>query len=166
MGEARVTRGDYLLSLVFLASLGLLLLNDFLLKPYYPSSLSGILSDLAGMVFFPIFFVAIAEFIAVILPKSPLATPRWFYVATALVAFLLVSVKFTDLGQEAYRALVAPLMDTPVAGLTVGGGGAVSDPWDLLALFLSPLPVLVGLRYRRQRSTALDSEDGAPEATG
>jgi len=166
VGETKVTRGDYLLSPVFLASLGLLLLNDFLLKPYYPSPVSGILSDLAGMVFFPIFFVAISEFVAVFLPKSPLATPRWFYMATALVAFLLVAVKFTDIGQEAYRALVAPLMDTPVAGFTVGGGGAVSDPWDLLALLLSPIPILVGLRYRKRRSTVLDSEDGAPEAAG
>lgn len=157
------TRGDYLLSPVFLTSLGILLVNDFLLKPNYPSPLSGILSDLAGMVFFPIFFVAVVEFLAVLLPGRPFARPRWFWIATAVIAFLLVVVKFTDVGQEMYRALVAPLMNTPIAGLTIGGGGAVSDPWDLLALFLAPIPIWVGWRYRGQENAAPTNGSGILE---
>lgn len=146
-GQAK-TRGDFLLSPIFLASLGLLLINDFLLKPNYPSPLTGILSDLAGMVFFPILFVAVVELLAILLPGRPFARPRWFWIATAVTAFLLVVVKFTDVGQEMYRALVAPLMNTPIADFTIGGGGAVSDPWDLLALSLAPIPIWVGWRYR------------------
>lgn len=163
MGEQLKTRGEYLLSPIFLTSLGLLLLNDFVLKPNYPSPLSGILSDLAGMIFFPILFVAVAEFLAALLPRHPFATPRWFWIATAVVAFLLVAVKFTDLGQGMYSALVAPLMSTPIAGLTIGGGGAVSDPWDLLALLLAPMPIWVGLRYRGQKNAAPGNGSGILE---
>ena len=63
-------RADFLLSGTFLASLGLLLLNDFVLKPFFPGPVSGILSDLAGMVFFPVFLVGIAELVAWIVPGS------------------------------------------------------------------------------------------------
>ncbi len=151
MGE-QGTRGDFLLSPVFLISLLLLLLNDFVLKPSYPSALSGILSDLAGMVFFPIFFVALAEFLSALIPGKPLASPRWFWVSTASIGFLLVFVKFTDAGQAFYRMLVEPLMNSPFASVTVGGGGAVADPWDLLALLLAPIPIWIGTRYRAKGS--------------
>jgi len=146
------TRGDFLLSPAFLVSLLLLLLNDFVLKPSYPGALSGILSDLAGMVFFPIFFVAVAEFIAAVVPPKPLASPRWFWISTAIIGFLLVFVKFTDVGQTFYRVLVAPLANGPLSSFTVGGGGAVADPWDLLALLLAPIPIWIGYRYRAKRS--------------
>lgn len=141
-------RGDFLLSWVFLGSLLALLINDFILKPNHPGVLSGILSDLAGMIFFPVFFVAISEFAAALLPDRPLASPRWFWISTGLVAFLLVFVKFTEVGQGLYSALVTPILNSPLAALTVGAPGAVSDPWDLLALLLVPIPVLVGYRYR------------------
>jgi len=147
-------RGDFLLSPVFLASLLALLVNDFVLKPQYPSWLSGILSDLAGMIFFPVFFVAVAEFVAVLLPGRPLATPRWFLLATGIIVVLFIGVKFTDIGADAYRVLVTPLLDTPVGSLTSGSGGVVADPWDLLALLLVPIPILLGYRYRKSRGAA------------
>lgn len=153
MGDQK-TRGDFLLSPIFLVSLFLLLLNDFFLKPNYPSALSGILSDLAGMVFFPIFFVALAEFIAALIPSRPLASPRWFGVSTASIGFLLVFVKFTDAGQAFYRMLVDPVANSPLSSITVGGGGAVADPWDLLALLLAPIPIWVGRQFRGKQNAA------------
>ena len=147
-------RGDFLLSPVFLASLLALLVNDFVLKPQYPSWLSGILSDLAGMIFFPVFFVAVAEFVAVLLPGRPLATPRWFLITTGIIVLLFIGVKFTDIGADAYRVLVTPLLDTPVGSLTNGSGGVVADAWDLFALLLMPVPILIGFQYRDKRGAA------------
>lgn len=149
---AGATRGDFLLSPIFLVSLLLLLINDFVLKPDYPSAVSGILSDLAGMVFFPVFFVAVAEFVGLLLPRKPLASPRWFWLSTAVIAFLFVTVKFSSFGQQAYEQLVAPLQGSSIAQLTVGGGGVVADPWDLLALILTPIPIWIGYRYRPTRN--------------
>lgn len=148
------------MSWVFLTSLLALLINDFILKPNYPGVVSGILSDLAGMIFFPIFFVAISEFVAALLPRRPLATPRWFWISTGLVGFLFVFVKFTDIGQGMYAQLVGPILNSPLGNLTVGTTGAVADPWDLLALFLAPVPIWVGYRYRAQHRAALNSEGG------
>jgi len=104
------------------------------------------------MIFFPIFFVALAEFIAALVPPKPMATARWFWVSTASIGLLLVFVKFTDAGQAFYRMLVEPLTNSSLASLTVGGGGAIADPWDLLALLLAPIPIWIGNRYRAQGS--------------
>lgn len=49
----------YLLNRVFLLALCCLLINDFYLKFAYPSFLSGKLSDLAGLIVFPLFFSAL-----------------------------------------------------------------------------------------------------------
>lgn len=166
MTERAHIRGDYLLSPVFLLSLGLLLANDFVLKPHLPSPLSGILSDLAGMVFFPVFLVAVVELMCIVLPRKPGASPMWFCISSVLVGVLLVVVKFTEQGQAAYRALVAPLHEGPLAGLTIGGGGAVADPWDLLALLLIPVPIWVGYRHRKHRNAAPLDLDGVSVAKG
>jgi len=61
-------RADFFLSVTFLVSMTLLFFNDFLLKPSYPSAVIGILSDLVGMVFFPLLLAGIVEF-----PISPIS---------------------------------------------------------------------------------------------
>lgn len=144
-------------------SLGALLLNDFVLKPNYPGVVSGILSDLAGMIFFPVLFVALAEFLAMLTPRRPLATPRWFIASTALIAFLLVTVKFTELGQAFYRNLVSSVVTSPIGELTVGSAGVVADPWDLIALALAPIPIWIGFTYRGSRRAAL-ARGGSPSS--
>ncbi len=140
------SRGDFLLSWVFLASLVALLVNDFYLKAVHPGAVSGILSDVAGMVFFPVFLVAVGEFIAWLLPGRPMAGPSWFVVAAVFIGVSFVVVKFTAVGNVAYVGAVSTVID-----LVSPGGGkvvVVPDPWDALALLALPLPVMVGRHWR------------------
>jgi hypothetical protein len=140
-------RADFLLSGTFLASLGLLLLNDFVLKPFFPGPVSGILSDLAGMVFFPVFLVGIAELVAWTVPGRPLARPSWFVASTVFVAASFLVVKYTTIGHDFYAETLQPVAGL-IAPVDLGTVGASSDPWDLLALLLTPLPIWLGRRYR------------------
>ena len=142
-----LVRADFLLSGTFLASLALLLLNDFVLKPFFPGPVSGIHSDLAGMVYFPVFLVGVAELVAWIIPGRPLARPSWFVASTVFVAASFLVVKYTTIGHDFYAETLQPVagLITPV---DLGTVGASSDPWDLLALLLTPVPIWLGRRYR------------------
>lgn len=140
-------RANFLLSPIFLASLGLLLLNDFVLKPFFPGPVSGILSDLAGMVFFPVLLVGLVELLAWLLPGRPLARPSWFVWSTALVVAAFLLVKYTTFGHEFYVNSIQPIGGL-IEPLGMGTTGASSDPLDLLALLLVPVPIWLGRRYR------------------
>lgn len=147
-------RGDFLLSTVFLSSLAALLVNDLYLKPHHPSLVSGLLSDFAGMVFFPIFLIAVAEFILLFTPGQRFATPLWFAVSSFLIAVLFVVLKFTQWGESLYINLVNPIVDLTGDWLSLGTTGLVADPLDLLALLMIPIPYLVGRRWRRKTDAA------------
>lgn len=142
-------RGDFLLSPLFLLSLILLLFNDLYLKLNYPGLVSGILSDAAGIVFFPIFLVAVAEFFASIIPRKPWAQPSWFIVATISIAFLFVIMKYTTWGESVFVSLTEWVRDLIGKPLGFMQRGLVGDPLDLLALLLIPVPILFGFRVRR-----------------
>ncbi len=141
-------RGDFLLSWPFLASLGVLLVNDFVLKRWYPGLLSGFASDAAGMVFFPLVLVAAAELLAWLIPSRPYARAWWFFAATAFVVAGFILVKTTGWGEATYEALVSPVDALLGTGLGLRGLGVVQDPADLLALLAAPLPIWVGWRWR------------------
>jgi hypothetical protein len=49
---------------VSLAAIGLLVLNDQVLKPAWPGLITGKLSDVAGLVFFPLLVIAAVELVA------------------------------------------------------------------------------------------------------
>lgn len=141
-------RGDFLLSPIFLCALAALLINDFYLKIYHPSAVSGILSDLAGMVFFPIFIVGIAEIACVALPAKPFAKPSWFVSSTCGVVVMFVLMKYTPVGEELFIASTDWLRGSFGEALGYGQRGLVSDPVDLLAILMIPIPIYFGRRVR------------------
>lgn len=140
-----------MLSSVFVLSVVSLLLNDLVLKPRFPGAVSGLLSDLAGMVFFPIFAVALAEIAALALPSRPMAKPLWFTFASLVVASLFVLFKFSAVGEEVFIVISEPVRISLGALLGYEQRGLVSDPWDLLALLMLPIPVWFGYRVRGKR---------------
>ena len=156
------SRADFVLSPLFLLSLVVLLVNDFILKPHSPSWFSGIASDVAGMVFFPVFLVALAELACVLLPGRPWASPGWFIGATVTVAVLFVLVKFTDWGSSAYVRVVNPIEGALGSLLNLPQVGVVRDPWDLLALPFGAVAVWIGYRWRGGAGTST----GAPHPSG
>jgi hypothetical protein len=116
--QEMANRFSLLLSPGFVGGLGLLLLNDFLLKPTFHNWLTGKLSDFAGLFIFPLFFVALC-------PRFK----RPIYLATAAL-FLLWKSAYTR-----------PLIDwwnyyTPIQV------GRVEDLTDALALLALPLSYL------------------------
>src|SRR5690606_32427585 len=80
-----MTRNSLLFHPLFIASLLILLCNDFIFKPAFPGMLTGKLSDFAGLVVFPVFvyvifpgsgkwIVPVAGILFVIW-KTPIVTP-------------------------------------------------------------------------------------------
>ena len=129
-----------LLSPLFVASVGILFLNDFYLKAYYGNLLTGKLSDVSGLFCFPLFFAAL-------FPRRRLSV----YISTA-VGFTLWKSPFAS-GLIEFWNLYAPLHV-----------GRVVDYSDLFALAVLPLsyiyanvarPIdLSSLRLRRAMTVA------------
>jgi len=65
---------------IAIASLVVLVVNDHVLKAAYPSWITGKLSDVAGMIMFPIFLHALAA----------RRIPLWITTAATMIAFTLV----------------------------------------------------------------------------
>jgi len=154
-----VKRGDFLLAWPFVTALAVLLINDFILKRWFPGAISGFASDAAGMVFFPVALVALAEGIAGVFPPRAFARTWWFVAATAFVAGGFTLVKLTSWGEAAYETVVTPIDRALGDVIGLGGLGVVQDPWDLLALLLVPLPVWVGWKWRGRRTRDLQGSE-------
>ncbi len=134
MPEARP--GDALLHPVPLAAIGVLLLNDHVLKAAYPGLVTGKLSDVAGLVFFPLFLVSAfevveARFVARWRPRRSVLLAA--VVATAMV-FSLVQIwaPATWLYRYGLGALQWPFV--AVAGGAFRPVVVMADPTDLVTV--------------------------------
>ncbi len=150
--------GALLLHPVALGALGALLMNDQLLKRVWPGVVSGKLSDVAGMVLFPLVLHAAAELAAARAgrPLSLRASGRVLLVTVVATALGFTLAEVTTVGDTAYRfglgALQWPFQ--ALLGLAAGTGlpalrpvSATPDQTDLLALPFG----LVALRLGGQR---------------
>lgn len=162
----RPVPGDALLQPVALGAITLLIANDHVFKAIAPGLVTGKLSDIAGLVFFPLLLVAIAEFVLA-------ATGRWHRpdvrVVTAAVA--ATGVAFTSIkllpGAEALYEQVLGVAQWPVrvlAALIPSGGAAggpvpvdlTRDATDLVALVALWIPMEIGARRAELRAAAGD----------
>ena len=117
-------RADILLRPVFIAALGLLLLNDFYLKYQYSNFITGKLSDFTGLFIFPYFL-------------SSLQT-KWKKIIYSATALLFIFWK-SNLSQEIIEWI-------QLAGI---GINRVIDYSDLYALIILP----VSYKYLNQQLT-------------
>lgn len=158
--QGRSDAGGALLHPVPLLAIGLLLVNDHLLKDHWGHPLTGHLSDVAGLLFFPLLLVSIVELMlraggAYRGPSNPL-----LITATGATAAVFALTQTTSLGGDAYRfglgALQAPLAAVSWAvGHDAAGIEPVAltqDPRDLLALPVLLLTLAIG--SARSRATA------------
>lgn len=88
-----------LLHPVSLAAIALLVVNDHVLKAAWPGLVTGKLSDVAGMVFFPLFLAAVAQQLR---PGLPLR--RAVAACALLTALVFAAIKLWPLAGDAYRA--------------------------------------------------------------
>ncbi len=106
---------------VCLTAVGLLLVNDHVLKSAFPSALTGKLSDFAWMVVCPVLIAAILSAL-----RLPDRLARIVALSVAVLSFVLLQL-YPPLGE---------------AWIGVFGGAHVPDPTDLIALpavLLAPL---------------------------
>lgn len=132
-----------LLHPISLGAIVLLVINDHLLKGAAPGVLTGKLSDVAGMIFFPLFLASILELCRVRDPRLIL----YCAIATGLV---FAATKTIPVAADAYRHGLAVLqwpfraLLSLVRGTGTPGLAPVAmtmDPTDLIALPALIVPV-------------------------
>lgn len=129
---------------IALAAIVLLVFNDHVLKAHVPGVLTGKLSDVAGMIFFPLLLAAALEHAGV---RRGHRTVLAAAIATGLV---FAAVKLWDPAGEAYRVGLAALQ-WPFRALAavvqshglpaLGRAPLVTDPTDLVALPALVIPI-------------------------
>ena len=151
----RAVPGDGMLHPVILIAVAILLINDQLLKAAWPGPVTGKLSDIAGLVFFPVLIVAAWEVAA---RRRPFAgpTPHAIGMAVVVTGFVFASVKSNAACAQLVATAVA-LLQWPFAVVLTSVQGApaptigtpirlVVDASDLLVIPALAIPLALGLR--------------------
>jgi hypothetical protein len=140
-----------------LLAVALLVVNDHWAKQAYPGWLTGKLSDVAGMVFFPLLLAALAEGALGAVDVRP-PPHRTLVAACAATALAFALAKTTEAGNAAYRAGLG-YAQWPFYALAAAARGQpappqrdvvlVRDPSDLIALPFVGLAYALGARRAR-----------------
>jgi len=132
-----------------LASVGLLLLNDHVLKLHWPGVLTGKLSDVVGLVFFPLLLAALVE------------APRWLRAsyqpsrAIVLIAIIVTGSVFTAINlwegadgwvERGFGVLQWIVFRQPWTGSSPETVVLTRDPTDLVALPMLLVAWRLGVR--------------------
>jgi len=153
-GGARI---DGLVHPVPLLALGLLVVNDHVLKATHPGWLSGKLSDVAVLVLLPFLLLAVADLVALAARGLPSPGGRAIFAAVVASAALFTAIEITPIGAEAYRWGLA-LAQWPVHAAAAALGGTAlpdlrpvmltADATDLLTLPAAATILLVMRLHR------------------
>lgn len=152
--------GDFLLSTAAALSVAVLLVNDHVLKAWLGNTLTGKLSDVAGVFLLPLLTVAVAEGVRAVC-RRPWRTDRAEITAHVLVVGLgFAAVKTVPVVGDTYEVAVGVLRrlvtfsTEPAVPIIV-----YRDATDLLVL-----PVLIGscLFLRRRRTVLRDPAGQVP----
>jgi len=148
--------GDLLLSPVALVALAVVIVNDRVLKAAHPSVVTGKLSDLAGLVYFPLFVVAAAEALRRLRGRSDWElTWRAVALVAVVTGAVFAAIKCWPPAATAYGPTVGALVwPAQAVASSISGGGLpplapaplVMDPSDLVALPMLVVSVLVARR--------------------
>jgi hypothetical protein len=146
-----------LLHPVPLFALATLIVNDHVLKLRYPGWVTGKLSDIAGMVFFPLFLLAVIEMAGRLLGAAQFRRDRVLLMCALATAIVFCAVK-TWAPATSFYELGLGLLQWPLrAGIAILGGvspGAVArvvlvrDGTDLVAVPFVAIAIFVGGRRR------------------
>ncbi|MBT0993447.1 hypothetical protein KIN34_04000 [Cellulomonas sp. DKR-3] len=147
----RRVRGDLVLHPVALVSLGVLLLNDHVLKAAAPGWVTGKLSDVAGLAFFPFLVVALAD----VLRRRGRPGVVTACVAAVVTAGGFAAVKLAAPMREAFVGLVG-WVRFPVDAVLSGAAYprplvVVPDASDIVAVLACAAVVLVVVRQAGPR---------------
>ncbi len=154
----RPIAGEGLLHPVCLASVAVLLLNDHVLKRAVPGVITGKLSDLAGLIFFPLLLQAFWEVGAAVLRRPWTPSVRVLGVSALLTGLGFSAIQVLPWGSEAYRTGLGLLqwpftaLSAWLASRSVPGTFRVHLTPDVTDLFTLPaLGVALWLGWRRAK---------------
>jgi hypothetical protein len=164
--------GAFLLHPLVLAAIAVFIVNDHVLKPAYHGWLTGKLSDVAGLIFFPVLAAAIAE---VVIPTARRHLAVALALAVALTGLTFLVMLLVPAGADAYRwffgfaqwpfqIVTAVLTGAPVPAVTSVFFAA--DRTDLITLpaLLVPLAVAIRTAYLCRRNDARNGTRGGRSA--
>lgn len=145
--------GDALLHPVSLVALGLLLVNDHVLKAAFPGPVTGKLSDVAGAILFPLILWSAAELALALGRRWREPSARAFAAAATASTAIFIAVKtvpaaasgagwLLGLAQWSITLPMRLLTDAPLPA--VAPALIVVDPTDLLAVPCVVLAIWVG----------------------
>jgi hypothetical protein len=143
--------GELLLHPVALASVAVLLVNDHWGKARFPGVITGKLSDLAGLVFFPLLLTTVIDAAARVFGRRTGPSQGTLLVGIVLTGAAFAGAKATAVGAEAYRT-VWGVLEWPLRAALAGHlvpwerAAFVRDPTDLVALPALVISWLVGRR--------------------
>jgi hypothetical protein len=127
-----------------LIAIALLVINDHVLKQLAPGIVTGKLSDVAGLIFFPLLLAACAEHAGIRRGMSTIA------IAAATTAVGFIAIKLWLPAADVYRAGLAMLqwpfraahaLFTGHAVPVLGRVSLAMDPTDLVALVALVIPI-------------------------
>jgi hypothetical protein len=117
---------------------------------------TGKLSDVCGLVMFPLFLVGVVELVSYFRGRPKSLGPTAVLYAAMATGVVFAAIKTNDVAADAYRLFIGVrwlVQRALVHGdLTLPHVYHVADPTDLLALPALLLPVLIA-RRRGSRST-------------
>ena len=167
--------GGGLLHPAALAAIAVLVLNDHVLKQAWPGFVTGKLSDVAGMVFFPLFLQGACEIAhACARPASWRPSRRVLIAAALATAVVFAAVKLSPLAGEVYRTGLGLLQWPWRASAAALAGEAlpavtrvalVQDAGDLIALPFVLLALRIGWPRTALPALSPSSPPSIPENT-
>jgi hypothetical protein len=156
--RAGVAPAEALLHPTSLLALGLLIVNDHILKAAYPGAVTGKLSDLAGLAFFPVLLVGAWEIVLASMGRWHGPSRRTLGVAIGSTAAAFTLVKTVPLAAAAFAWSLGVAQWLFALPIRVLDGGplppvvpavVIVDPTDLLALGALAIPAWIGLERAR-----------------
>lgn len=149
--------GDFLLHPIALGSIAVLVVNDWYIKQHWPGPFAGKLSDVAGLIFFPLLLVALAELGALLVRRPWQATRSTFVAVAVIVAVVFASTKAIEPVRNADEVILGWLWWLPGAAYRLASGQAAGSPGrhqvtadlsDLLAVPCVLVAIWIGSKYR------------------
>jgi hypothetical protein len=121
--------GDLMLRPAVLVAIVVLLMNDHVLKDQHPGTLTGKLSDLAGLFFFPVLLVSAAEVIASLGRRGPrFVGPRTLVACLSGVALVFTLSKVGGWFEGSYEVIAGWLRWPVGAAQDLLAGRSIDTP--------------------------------------
>lgn len=128
VSSSHLVPGDGLLHPVPILAICLMVANDHALKQLSPGIVTGKLSDLAGLIFFPLFLQAVWETLTSAIGRPVVANRRILLVSVIATGLVFSAAKLVAEAGDAYRVGLGALQWFVAGPALLLGGNALGAP--------------------------------------